>query len=207
MALAGGQMTGQHEISLGQLAAANQSVWQASGNVESIPAGAATCFALHKTETHSLPHCAFAGILRALRLCARPLCGEMECLESGCWAAALLHGAPAIQPAAGCISFAGPCPLLPTRGLPVHKPNHPPTLLRCSVASMALCAACRCVSLLAMSPPPLLQDLPPLPTRSVASMALSVLPVSVISQRNKAYMAQLQHTVQVLLLLCACRCV
>ena len=28
-------------------------------------------------------------------------------------------------------------------------------------------------------------------------MALSVLPVSVISQRNKAYMAQLQHTVQV----------
>jgi len=29
-------------------------------------------------------------------------------------------------------------------------------------------------------------------------MALSVLPVSVISQRNKAYMAQLQHTVQVI---------
>lgn len=38
---------------------------------------------------------------------------------------------------------------------------------------------------------------PALPCRSMVCMALSVLPVSVISQRNKAYMAQLQHTVQV----------
>lgn len=39
-------------------------------------------------------------------------------------------------------------------------------------------------------------DLPP-SRCSLASMALSVLPVRVISQRNKAYMTQLQHTVQV----------
>ncbi len=55
-----------------------------------------------------------------------------------------------------------------------------------------------CAHLLAMLSPPLVTRLAPLPTRSVASMALSVLPVSVISQRNKAYMAQLQHTVQVI---------
>lgn len=38
---------------------------------------------------------------------------------------------------------------------------------------------------------------PPPSCCSLASMALSVLPVRVISQRNKAYMTQLQHTVQV----------